>query len=95
MNRDFVDLKLSDAQKEIFAGWVRPPEIFGLLGNGQDLSAGSNDPSMIATDEIDLVQDVTTDCSVIASLCAGISRALKGHEKVSIISKDILISANF
>lgn len=34
---------------------------------------------MTAVNDIDLVQDITTDCSVVASLCAGTSRALKGH----------------
>lgn len=33
--------------------------------------------------EPDLVQDVTTDCSVVASLCAGVARASKGHAKVT------------
>lgn len=41
---------------------------------------------MTAINEIDLVQDITTDCSVVASLCAGTARALKGHGKVDIIS---------
>lgn len=36
---------------------------------------------MTATTEIDLVQDITTDCSVVASLCAGTARAVKGHGK--------------
>jgi hypothetical protein len=38
---------------------------------------------MVAADDIDLVQDITTDCSVVASLCAGTARARKGHGKVS------------
>lgn len=37
---------------------------------------------MIAENAIDLVQDITTDCSVVASLCAATARARKGHEKV-------------
>lgn len=37
---------------------------------------------MEAEHEIDLVQDITTDCSVVASLCAWTARALKGHSKV-------------
>jgi calpain-7 len=37
---------------------------------------------MKAVSEIDLVQDITTDCSVVASLCAGTSRALKGHGRL-------------
>lgn len=32
--------------------------------------------------KIDLVQDAATDCSVVASLCAGIARAEKGHKKL-------------
>jgi calpain-7 len=32
---------------------------------------------------IDLVQDAATDCSVVASLCAGIARAERGHDEVS------------
>jgi hypothetical protein len=35
-------------------------------------------------DFVDLVQDITTDCSVVASLCAGTARASKGHGKVCI-----------
>jgi hypothetical protein len=31
---------------------------------------------------MDLVQDATTDCSVVASLCAGAARAQKGHPKL-------------
>lgn len=38
---------------------------------------------MIAAYDIDLVQDITTDCSVVASLCAGTARARKGHGEVS------------
>jgi calpain-7 len=38
---------------------------------------------MLALKEIDLVQDVTADCSVVASLCAAISRSGHAREKVS------------
>lgn len=31
---------------------------------------------------IDLVQDAATDCSVVASLCAGVARAERGHDKL-------------
>ena len=37
---------------------------------------------MEAIKPVDLVQDITTDCSVVASLCAGTARASKGHTKV-------------
>lgn len=36
----------------------------------------------MTADDVDLVQDITTDCSVVASLCAGMARAAKGHGKV-------------
>ncbi|KAL2074759.1 hypothetical protein VTL71DRAFT_8538 [Oculimacula yallundae] len=65
------DLKLSDSQIDNFDGWKRPNEIFHE-------SSGL----MKATSEIDLVQDITTDCSVVASLCAGTARAVKGHGKL-------------
>lgn len=42
---------------------------------------------MRAVNDIDLVQDITTDCSVVASLCAGTARALKGHGKVVLIAR--------
>jgi calpain-7 len=32
--------------------------------------------------KIDLVQDAATDCSVVASLCAGVARAQRGHAKI-------------
>jgi len=75
-------LELSEAQREIFAGWKRPNEIFGRILDSLSLDATSNEISMVASNEIDLVQDITTDCSVVASLCAGTARALKGHGKV-------------
>jgi calpain-7 len=37
---------------------------------------------MTAAYDIDLVQDITTDCSVVASLCAGTAWARKGHGEV-------------
>lgn len=78
-----MDLKLSDAQKEIFAGWQRPAETSGSEVVGEvDCDASS----MTAVREIDLVQDITTDCSVVASLCAGVARVHRGHEKVMAIS---------
>lgn len=63
-----MDLELSNAQKVIFAGWRR------LLDTHGSVDGPANEP--------DLVQDITTDCSVVASLCAGVARAKKGHAKV-------------
>lgn len=70
------DLELSIAQREIFAGWKRPNETFAAPSAN---SENNFQVSMTAINEIDLVQDITTDCSVVASLCAGTARALKGH----------------
>lgn len=50
----------------------------------------NNDILMNASKDIDLVQDITTDCSVVASLCAGTARAGKGHSKVYAFSSIIL-----
>jgi calpain-7 len=65
-------LKLSDAQTEIFEKWKRPLE--EIRDQDNLLLSVSKD--------IDLVQDITTDCSVVASLCAAIAREVKGHETV-------------
>jgi hypothetical protein len=41
---------------------------------------------MTASNEIDLVQDVTADCSVVASLCAVVARVGNGLEQVGVLS---------
>lgn len=71
-----MELELSDAQREIFAGWRRPDENQADPLNEERL--------MAPIDGFDLVQDITTDCSVVASLCAGTARASKGHGTVSL-----------
>ena len=73
-------MELSDAQREIFAGWRRPHETFGRPPETQLQEISRDEFSMTTVNEIDLVQDITTDCSVVASLCAGTARAFKGHE---------------
>ena len=82
INRDATDLELSDAQREIFAGWKRPHETFGRPPETHHEGVGDDGFSMMAINDIDLVQDITTDCSVVASLCAGTARDLKGHGKL-------------
>lgn len=37
---------------------------------------------MKASRSMDLVQDAATDCSVVASMCAGIARTERGHDQV-------------
>lgn len=64
-------LGLSPTQLAVFDGWKRPEEILG-----------SSIPTMNANQNLDLVQDVASDCSVVASLCASSARAEKGHPAV-------------
>ncbi|KAJ4398923.1 cysteine protease [Neurospora sp. IMI 360204] len=63
---DHSPFTLSPEQQDIFAGWMRPHEIFvHVPERGSDIF-------MTAAESIDLGQDLATDCSVVASLCAAI-----------------------
>ncbi|KAI2612428.1 cysteine proteinase [Hypoxylon fragiforme] len=69
---DKSHLSLSQRQIDVFSGWKRPQEIMidrGFLPNSNEQS---DDDLMKAQQECDFVQDITTDCSVVASLCASI-----------------------
>ena len=63
---------------EVFDDWRRPNEILR--------PPDSTEPHLGLRTEVrgcmDLVQDVTTDCSVVASLCAVSARSERGHLKV-------------
>lgn len=74
-----MDLKLSSSQKEIFAGWRRPLD---TSDSGEQKEVDGDASIMTAAQELDLIQDITTDCSVVASLCADAARTSKGHAKV-------------
>ncbi|KAI9875512.1 MAG: cysteine protease [Pleopsidium flavum] len=79
---DTAELHLSSMQRDVFDGWKRPEEVLSPPGSrvpNEDIKAG---PTMISHGNVDLVQDITTDCSVVASLCAGTARAERGHAKV-------------
>ncbi|KAH6985097.1 hypothetical protein BKA56DRAFT_671533 [Ilyonectria sp. MPI-CAGE-AT-0026] len=74
----FVDdaaLTLSRRQAATFDGWKRPIELHSSEGEA-DMEAFMN-----SGDGCDLVQDLTTDCSVVASLCAAM-RILTGRNSV-------------
>lgn len=58
---------LSPEQQAIFAGWRRPAE---LAGEKAGVAEGDLGQLMAAQAEMDLAQDLATDCSVVASLCA-------------------------
>ncbi|GAB1320427.1 cysteine protease [Madurella fahalii] len=73
---------LSAEQQAIFAGWKRPSELVPRAKDG-DAERG-REQFMAATAEPDLAQDLATDCSVVASLCAA-SRHL-GPTKGSLLA---------
>ncbi|KAL1601833.1 cysteine protease [Paraconiothyrium brasiliense] len=71
------DLTLSSQQQQHFKAWTRAKDAVSQRSSG---SAGT--PVMSSPRPIDLVQDAATDCSVVASLCAGIARTERGYDKV-------------
>lgn len=78
---DSQDLPLSEFQEDVLDDWKRPtdalPPPSWFPGDRTNLG-----PSMSFSRKIDLVQDAATDCSVVASLCAGVARAERGHQKI-------------
>lgn len=58
---------LSAEQQAIFAGWRRPAELAAGKIAGHE---GGSEQFMAAQGDMDLAQDLATDCSVVASLCA-------------------------
>ncbi|KAI1374660.1 cysteine proteinase [Hypoxylon crocopeplum] len=67
---------LSDRQRTVFSGWKRPLEIVGSDGPDDKNSL------MQAQHDYDLVQDITTDCSVVASLCASMRHLRPGPASI-------------
>ncbi|KAG6042020.1 hypothetical protein E4U41_007117 [Claviceps citrina] len=81
---DDTDFTLSPAQVENFAAWVRPVELFQAAG--PDFGQRSYEDVMMQTsDDSDLVQDMTTDCSVVASLSAAYHVFVGKHAVLSSI----------
>lgn len=78
---DTRELSLSAYQQQFFQGWLRaqdaipPPSMISSDRTGTG-------PLMSSSHTINLVQDAATDCSVVASLCAGTARAERGHDQV-------------
>ena len=78
---DGTDLSLSKFQRDVFDGWRRPAEALPPPAwYSEDRSHLG--PHMGFSRKIDIVQDAATDCSVVASLCAGVARAERGHAKI-------------
>lgn len=78
---DKPDLHLSKQQRRILAGWERPSELLSKHANSIH-GLKSRMPVMSVSGTTDLVQDMLTDCSVVASLCAATSRSERGLDKV-------------
>lgn len=78
-HRDNVKFPLSAIQLEVFDAWRRPRE---LLEQSHTTPAWC--PTMLTHGRVDLVQDVTTDCSVVASLCAATARSERGYTDVTL-----------
>jgi len=76
--RDDAAFPLSATQAENFAGWKRPAEVFQLDAVHETADEGT---MMQLPDRCDLVQDITTDCSVVASLSAA-AKVLVGKHAV-------------
>lgn len=78
---DEPELHLASAQRQVFAGWKRPHELLSknVIGETKRIT----DPVMSVSGKIDLVQDMLTDCSVVASLCATTARSERGPDKVT------------
>nr|POE48731.1 calpain-like protease palb/rim13 [Quercus suber] len=80
---DTPELPLSDFQEHVLEGWLRPqlamPPPSWYPRTRVNYTAGMTSPQ-----KIDLVQDAVTDCSVVASLCAGVARTERGgHQNIS------------
>lgn len=69
MNRDPTPLPLSKVQLENFDGWKRPKDLLLSL-ESLSLSDDADSSYLDVLSTSDLVQDVTADCSVVASLCS-------------------------
>jgi len=73
---------MSARQREVLAGWKRPSELFS--GLWQHIALKPEESLMRAKSYSDLVQDITTDCSVVASLCAAMKQMQPGDRSASL-----------
>ncbi|TWU74752.1 cysteine protease [Metarhizium rileyi] len=76
---DDTNFSLSANQAENFAAWVRPDKLFKL--SEQNDRTACVDAMMQVSDHSNLMQDITTDCSVVASLSAAF-KVLTGKNAV-------------
>lgn len=87
------ELSISSEHQIDFARWQRPGErLMNELNENAPLP--SPEPTMIAQKEIDLVQDITADCSVVASLCAVLAQSQGACREVSNTSREVRQTIN-
>ncbi|KKY21738.1 putative calpain-like protease ory [Phaeomoniella chlamydospora] len=86
--KDTIQLDISQEQQDIFDDWKRPFEAFSNLS--RDKLGDEVRPTMEASTPLDLVQDATSDCSIVASLCVGTARAKRGYAKRKVVIDDLL-----
>ena len=77
--RDNAKFPLSAVQLDVFDAWRRPRELLSTFHPAQ-----AHCSTMLSHNKIDLVQDITTDCSVVASLCATTARSERGNPNVTL-----------
>ena len=72
-----MDFPLSAVQLEVFDAWQRPRERLEQSHTTPEWCS-----TILARGKVDLVQDVTTDCSIVASLCVATARSERGNTDV-------------
>ncbi|KAL9057732.1 MAG: hypothetical protein Q9206_002230, partial [Seirophora lacunosa] len=77
--RDNAEFRLSETQLALFDGWRRPDELLPPPSRHEPTTNSVKSSPTDDNEKADLVQDVTSDCSVVASLCACVARAERGH----------------
>ncbi|MCJ1442745.1 MAG: cysteine protease [Stictis urceolatum] len=83
---DPTEYYLSPEQREILDGWRRPLQPQRLPETGVGIGTTNQSVPASARRQVDLVQDVTSDCSVVASLCAETARSERlGPDRESIV----------
>lgn len=82
LRSDDAELTLSGLQQETLHEWRRPSEALPPPNIQQPEVFPEPSATMKSHDRIDLVQDMTTDCSVVASLSAITARSDHGHPEV-------------
>lgn len=91
---DPSEINISKEHAHDSAGWRRPLELLERTFTEdahQGTHATNKQPTMLASADIDLVQDVTADCSVVASLCAAVARPGGTYGKVGWLRHKVII----